>query len=137
MSLAMGRLPAILVGQIPVVTTTDRGKRGKRTEDRGQRASRPEYGIENLSKFLGIVLPLGEKKKKGRKKKRKRKTTTLDRAPTFFFSSSPPPLREKNAASRKRPRRENYPRGISPYQESAAPFIGPYNGVISGIKRDR
>lgn len=87
MSLAMGRLPAILVGQIPVVTTTDRGKRGKRTEDRGQRASRPEYGIENLSKFLGIVLPLGEKKKKGRKKKRKRKTTTLDRAPTFFISS--------------------------------------------------
>lgn len=94
MSLAMGRLPAILVGQIPVVTTTDRGKRGKRTEDRGQRASRPEYGIENLSKFLGIVLPLGEKKKKGRKKKRKRKTTTLDRAATFFFSS-PPPLSTK------------------------------------------
>lgn len=94
MSLAMGRLPAILVGQIPVVTTTDRGKRGKRTEDRGQRASRPEYGIENLSKFLGIVLPLGEKKKKGRKKKRKRKTTTLDRAATFFFSS-PPPLSAK------------------------------------------
>lgn len=90
----MGRLPAILVGQIPVVTTTDRGKRGKRTEDRGQRASRPEYGIENLSKFLGIVLPLGEKKKKGRKKKRKRKTTTLDRAATFFFSS-PPPLSAK------------------------------------------
>lgn len=94
MSLAMGRLPAILVGQIPVVTTTDRGKRGKRTEDRGQRASRPEYGIENLSKFLGIVLPLGEKKKKGRKKKRKRKTTTLDRAATFFFSS-PSPLSAK------------------------------------------
>lgn len=94
MSLAMGRLPAILVGQIPVVTTTDRGKRGKRTEDRGQRASRPEYGIENLSKFLGIVLPLGEKKKKGRKKKRKRKTATLDRAATFFFSS-PPPLSAK------------------------------------------
>lgn len=94
MSLAMGRLPAILVGQIPVVTTTDRGKRGKRTEDRGQRASRPEYGIENLSKFLGIVLPLGEKKKKGRKKKRKGKTTTLDRAATFFFSS-PPPLSAK------------------------------------------
>lgn len=94
MSLAMGRLPAILVGQIPVVTTTDRGKRGKRTEDRGQRALRPEYGIENLSKFLGIVLPLGEKKKKGRKKKRKRKTTTLDRAATFFFSS-PSPLSAK------------------------------------------
>lgn len=128
MSLAMGRLPAILVGQIPVVTTTDRGKRGKRTEDRGQRASRPEYGIENLSKFLGIVLPLGEKKKKNHH---------VGSSGDVFLFFPPSPLREKNAASRKRPRRENYPRGISPYQESAAPFIGPYNGVISGIKRDR
>lgn len=136
MSLAMGRLPAILVGQIPVVTTTDRGKRGKRTEDRGQRASRPEYGIENLSKFLGIVLPLGEKKKKGREKKKKKNHHVGSSADVFLFFPLPP-LREKNAASRKRPRRENYPRGISPYQESAAPFIGPYNGVISGIKRDR
>lgn len=132
----MGRLPAILVGQIPVVTTTDRGKRGKRTEDRGQRASRPEYGIENLSKFLGIVLPLGEKKKKGREKKKKKNHHVGSSGDVLLFFPLPP-LREKNAVSRKRPRRENYPRGISPYQESAAPFIGPYNGVISGIKRDR
>lgn len=98
MSLAMGRLPAILVGQIPVVTTTDRG--GGETGDGGQRASRPEYGIEkNLSKYRAssvIVPPLGEKKRKEeeRWKKKKKKIITLDLS-LFLL----PPPREKKAAS--------------------------------------
>lgn len=125
----MGRLPAILVGQIPVVTTTDRGG-----GDGGQRASRPEYGIEkNLSKYRAssvIVPPLGEKKRKEEEKwkKKKKKITTLD----LFLFLLPPP-REKKAAS---PRKIILEEGI-PYQGSAASFIGPYNGVISSIKRDR
>lgn len=132
MSLAMGRLPAILVGQIPVVTTTDRG--GGETGDGGQRASRPEYGIEkNLSKYRAssvIVPPLGEKKRKEeeRWKKKKKKIITLDLS-LFLL----PPPREKKAAS---PRKIILEEGI-PYQGSAASFIGPYNGVISSIKRDR
>lgn len=129
MSLAMGRLPAILVGQILVVTTTDRGRGGRGTGD-----ARPEYGIEkNLSKYRAssvIVPPLGEKKRKEEEKwkKKKKKITTLD----LFLFLLPPPREKKSGLAAKIILEE----GI-PYQGSAASFIGPYNGVISSIKRDR
>lgn len=129
MSLAMGRLPAILVGQIPVVTTTDRGG-----GDGGQRASRPEYGIEkNLSKYRAssvIVPPLGEKKRKEeeRWKKKKKKNHHVG---SFSFPSPPSPRKKSGLAAK-----IILEEGI-PYQGSAASFIGPYNGVISSIKRDR
>lgn len=106
MSLAMGRLPAILVGQIPVVTTTDRGGGGRGTGD-----ARPEYGIEkNLSKYRAssvIVPPLGEKKRKEEEKwkKKKKKITTLD----LFLFLLPPPREKKAASPRKSSSRKGSP----------------------------
>lgn len=54
MSLAMGRLPAILVGQIPVVTTTDRegGGGGWGTEDRERRV--PNTGSKKISRNIAL-----------------------------------------------------------------------------------
>lgn len=98
MSLAMGRLPAILVGQIPVVTTTEQGEGQGVAEGVASRTrDRKSLGISRFS-----LLPrLFEKKKERRREGRKRKATR--------FSS---PREKRGFPTRKRPRLlENHARG--------------------------
>lgn len=91
MSLAMGRLPAILVGQIPVVTTTEQGEGQGVAEGVASRTrDRKSLGISRFS-----LLPrLFEKKKERRREGRKE-----EKSHAFFLSSRKTRLPHSKAAS--------------------------------------